>query len=129
MSTQTDTSAATVAKGVADRLREYIAGNDQDAIETWVANYGEPVENYAPSALDWAADVLDVKRTYMNDGELSSVELLVGFGGPNVWTTFNGQGCEIKATWWSEPAYEWVSCEEFSTEMLDAFDNWTISDK
>jgi len=98
-----------VANGAALSLRAYLDGA------------------VAVSADDWCGEsILDVKRTYNNSGELCAVELLIGFGGPNVWATFNGQGCEIKASWYCEPVYEWVDCEEFSTEMLELFDNWVV---
>jgi len=119
-------TAAEVAKGAAENLRKYLAVEwDADTLAEWVEAHGEDVEPGA-DAYDWASSALDVKRTYGSDGELCAVELLVGFGGPNLWATFDGQGCEFRATWYSAPAIEWVGCDVFSTEMLEVFDTWSI---
>jgi hypothetical protein len=75
----------------------------------------------------WLEGVLDVKRTYDSDGDLDSVELLVGAGGPNVWLTFDGRGVTAKVAWYSEPAYAYEPCEGLSQQVLETFDYWSIS--
>jgi len=115
------------AIGTAQRLRDYLAGTDQDSIDLYREETDNEDDAYEISASNWCGDgILDVKRTYSSSRELDSVELLVGFGGPNIWATFNGRGCEIKVTWYCEPVYEWVDCPEFSTEMLELFDDWEV---
>lgn len=87
--------------------------------------FGEGLEY--ESVIDWLnGGVLDVKRTYNSAGELDSVELLVGFGGPNVWLTFDGQGVEARVAWHSEPETSYRACLDLSSEVLELFDDWSI---
>lgn len=76
---------------------------------------------------DWLEGVLDVKRTFDRAGGLDSVELLVGFGGPNVWYTFDGRGVEVRVAWCSDPEYAYRECAVVSGEVLSMFDNWSVS--
>ena len=51
-----------------------------------------------PNGFDYLANVLDVKWVIDSNGEYVGAELLVAFGGPNIWIhTRNNQ---VKGYWW-----------------------------
>lgn len=53
------------------------------------------------SALDYLQDVLDIEYRVSSTGEYKSAEVLIGFGGPNVW--IDTKTSELIVTWWSAP--------------------------
>ena len=113
--------ARETAKGCAGRLRGFLAGEDEDMREQFGGDYGT-------GAADWCGDsVLDVRRVYGYDGRLAEVELLVGFGGPNIWAVFDGRGCEFRVSWYCDPVTEWVECADLSADMLELFDTWNVT--
>lgn len=82
------------------------------------------------SALDigeWLEGTLDIRRTYASDGTLYSVSLLLAFGGPNVWATFNGRGADVAADWYSDVVHVWSDCPTLSADVLDAFNDWNVT--
>ena len=113
--------ARETAAGYAGRLRAFLEGEDEDMREEFGDDYGM-------SATDWCGDsVLDVRRVYGFDGRLAAVELLVGFGGPNVWAVFDGRGCEFRVSWYCDPVTEWVECPDLSADTLELFDTWMVT--
>jgi hypothetical protein len=105
-----EASAAKVAEGTAQELREIEA-------QGWPDDEG---------VYGWLEGVLDVRRTYLSDGTLYGVSLLVGFGGPNVWLDFVPGGCEVQVSWWSDEVRVWVPCPEVSDEVVEALDFWSV---
>ena len=60
----------------------------------------EDYEDNNPNGFDYLEDVLDVKWVIDNNGHYVGAELLVAFGGPNIWIhTRNNQ---IKGYWWGD---------------------------
>ena len=96
-------SAMEYAQGLADSLREYVIPEDADGI-------GEYLES-----------VLDYQYTRDSQGELVSVRLLVSFGGPNAWITFDGDGALVEASWYSDAQRVYVPSVELSGLVLDYF--------
>jgi hypothetical protein len=79
---------------------------------------------------EWLEGVLDVKRTYTQvthgrraeENRLTEVSLLVAFGGPTTWVTFDGRGAEVASSWWSDEVRVWVPCPSLSAEVIEAMD-------
>ena len=92
-------SAMEYAQGLADTLRT----------ET-VEDVGEYLDS-----------VLDYQYTRDARGELVSVRLLVSFGGPNAWITFDGDGALVEASWYSEVQRVYVEGLELSGLVVDYF--------
>jgi hypothetical protein len=88
----------------------------------------ENLRNFDGDVMDWLEGTLDVRRTYSSDKALRSVNLLVGFGGPNIWVEFDGHSATVEVTWYCEPVTRWVECPELSEQVLELFDNWAVTD-
>lgn len=92
-------SAMEYAQGLADTLR------------------AESVEDIG----EYLDSVLDYQYTRDSRGELVSVRLLVSYGGPNAWVTFDGDGALIEASWYSETQRVYVEGVELSGLVVDYF--------
>jgi len=86
----------------------------------------EDYEDNNPNGFDYLEDVLDVKWVIDSNGEYVGAELLVAFGGPNIWIhTRNNQ---VKGYWWGDndtAEYEDnlglnESCEEWYNSTIGA---------
>ena len=60
-------------------------GYTQDEDGDWCDKDGEEVTTQTQSAYDYLSDVLDIEYRVGGDKEYRSAEILVGFGGPNIW--------------------------------------------
>ncbi len=51
-------------------------------------------ENEHTGAYDWLSDVLDIRYIVNKDNEFISAQVLVAFGGPNIWVNFDTKTVE-----------------------------------
>jgi hypothetical protein len=67
-------------------------------------NYGEYDNEVGGecSAFDWMCDALDIRWVVSNDLEYIGAEVLVAFGGPNVWVKTIGR--KVEGSWWGDYA-------------------------
>jgi len=100
-----DVMAMEYAQGLADTLRE-----------EWANGSGY---DYMDRAWD---SVLDYRYTKNASGDLVGVSLLVTFGGPNAWLEFDGRGCEVQASWYSDTQRVYVPCGDLSAGVLEYFE-------
>tara|TARA_B100000768_G_C11015598_1_gene263910 strand:- start:238 stop:567 length:330 start_codon:yes stop_codon:yes gene_type:complete len=71
------------------------------------------------TAYDYLEDVLDVKWILNSDKTLRGAELLVAFGGPNIWV--NTDTGVVKGAWWGDSA---TATFEDNVELEDALEAW-----
>lgn len=69
------------------------------------------------SIWDYMSDVLDIRYIVERDKSYRSVEVLVTFGGPNIWISTESQSVELY--WWTDRA-----SYPLSHEAVDALDEW-----
>ena len=72
-------------------------------IKTW--QEVEPVDDGDHFGVfhSWLQGVLDYELTYTSQKTLKSVRLLVAYGGPNCWITFDGRDTAVvEASWYSD---------------------------
>jgi hypothetical protein len=55
-----------------------------------------------------------------------SVSLLVAFGGPNAWVEFDGRGCEVQVSWYSDVQRVYVPCLDLSAGVLEYFEETAL---
>lgn len=55
-----------------------------------------------PNAMDWLEDALDIRYVVNGEGEFISAQVLVTFGGPNIWVNFDTK--QVNGYWWNETA-------------------------
>ncbi len=70
---------------------------------------------------EWLESVLDYETTYGADRELRRVRLLVAFGGPNAWITFDGDHALVECAWWSDMVSVHVPDAPLSGPVFDYF--------
>lgn len=75
------------------------------------------------SALDYFDGVLDVRRTFNNDGEMILVSLLVTYGAPNCWLDVYASGTVVaRASWYSdEQIVSAYDLDEFAEIVFEIF--------
>lgn len=90
--------------------------------------FGENAE-YADPYEYLEGQILDINYTLNAKKELISAQLLVGFGGPNIWETYrvDGSEIEIKCTWYSEPAYAYAKAPELAAEIWQVLEDMYLS--
>lgn len=69
------------------------------------------------SIYDYMEDALDWRYTVARDKTFRSVEILMSFGGPNIWVSTESQSVELY--WWTDRA-----SYPLSSEAVDALDEW-----
>ena len=60
----------------------------------------EDYKDNSPDGFDYLEDVLDVKWVIDSSGEYVGAELLVAFGGPNIW--IHTRTTQVKGYWWRD---------------------------
>ena len=86
-----NTTALQYAKDVAYGLKTWEEDIDSDT--------GDSYENFH----SWMEGLLDYEVTFTSQKTLKSVRLLVAYGGPNCWITFDGRDTAIvEASWYSD---------------------------
>jgi hypothetical protein len=96
-------SAMEYAQGLADTLRS----ENEDTI---------------PDVGEYLEGILDYQYTRNAQGDLVSVRLLVAFGGPNAWVTYDGSGALVEASWYSEWQRVYVDDVPLSAMIVEYFD-------
>lgn len=99
------------AESVAKRIRADVAAGHPFGFD----EYAEGGQPQAFDALQWLEGVLDIEYRVSSDGEYKSAEVLIGFGGPNVWIDTKEQA--VVCAWWSEAVS--VSLPREFTDGLD----------
>ena len=96
--------------------------SNESAME-YAQDLAESLRGPAPDDLGeyLEGQVLDYQYTRSASGDLVSVRLLVAFGGPNAWITFDGEGALVEASWWSEVQRVYVSEVPMSGAVVDYF--------
>lgn len=59
-------------------------------------------ENEHTGAYDWLSDVLDIRYIVNKENEFISAQVLVAFGGPNIWVNFDTK--TVKGYWGGDRA-------------------------
>lgn len=59
-------------------------------------------EDEHTGAYDWLSDVLDIRYIVNSNNEFISAQVLVAFGGPNIWVNFDTK--TVEGYWWSDRA-------------------------
>lgn len=75
------------------------------------------------SAFDWMCDALDIRWIVDNDLNYLGAEVLVAFGGPNVWVKTIGQ--RVEGFWWGDYAKaeylnDPMGLDEYLKEMYES---------
>ena len=111
--------------------QEYIADSDHDESGAmrcpwcgeWVQFDDYTEDNYAEvcSLFDYFSDAYDFRVTrsgLSKDGDILGVEILIAFGGPNIWVDTLDQ--KVKLFWWGDRG-EWdipgYVCEQIDEEI------------
>lgn len=63
--------------------------------------FGVDEDGNKVSAFDFLSDVLDITYRIGSDRSYKSAEILIGFGGPNVWIDTADR--VVRVAWWSPP--------------------------
>lgn len=69
------------------------------------------------SIWDWSDNILDWRYIVEKDKSYRSVEIMVAFGGPNIWVSTESQSVELY--WWGDRA-----SYPLSSEAVEAIDEW-----
>jgi len=109
-------------KHIAEELEAIAAGTvymteDGDIINE--NNITEDMEDVEPFTMwDYFSDVYDIKYTISSDKTLCGVQLLVAFGGPNIYIDTNDG--KVKLYWWTDYA-EYELSREVIESINDCF--------
>jgi hypothetical protein len=79
----------------------------------------EDYEDNNPNGFDYLEDVLDVKWVIDSNGHYLGAELLVAFGGPNIW--IHTRTNQIKGYWWGDND---IAEYEDNLGLNDACEEW-----
>tara|TARA_R100000315_G_C5183136_1_gene106349 strand:- start:396 stop:716 length:321 start_codon:yes stop_codon:yes gene_type:complete len=79
----------------------------------------EDYEDNNPNGFDYLEDVLDIKWIIDSNGQYVGAELLVAFGGPNIW--IHTRTNQVKGYWWSDND---VAEYEDNLGLNDACEEW-----
>lgn len=90
-------------------------GEHYDTLEEATADGVEEYEIEEATALDYLEDALDIEYRVNANREYKSAEILVGFGGPNVW--IDTKTATVNVAWWSETV-----SRSIPREFTDALD-------
>lgn len=75
-----------------------------DGFDAWAENWAEETDTDLDdiSIFDYLQDVLDIEYRVGSEGEYRGSELLVCFGGPNIW--IDTKHNVVRGAWWGESA-------------------------
>jgi len=83
---------------LAEQLQEQVWSVAED-VATWM------VDDHDDVFEEMAASVLDAMYLYNTKGELAELQLLISYGGPNIWMHLTPDGrCTVKGYWGGERA-------------------------
>ena len=75
-----------------------------------------------PDVGEYLEGILDYQYTRDARGELVSVRLLVAYGGPTAWVTFDGSGALVEAHWYSDTQRVYVNDVPLSSLIVEYFE-------
>ena len=94
--------------------------------EQWRKEYTEShdrdEDDGEPGAYEWLEDVLDIRYIVGQDLNFISAQMLVAFGGPNIWVNFDDK--EV-AGYWGGEQFRWSFSDELGVE--DALEEMSTS--
>jgi len=70
--------------------------------DEWTDSDGAVVNTRQMSAMDYLSDVLDIEYRVGSDKKYRSSEVLVAFGGPNIWIDTKTE--MVRGAWWGDGA-------------------------
>ena len=85
---------------IAESITNGLKDCEPDEFNRW-HDEGEP-EDFTPGGYDYLDDVLDINYIVAADGEYRGAEILVGFGGPNIYV--NTKTLTVEGYWWGDRA-------------------------
>jgi len=87
---------------IAESITNELKDCDPDEFQRW-HDEGQP-DDFTPSGYDYLDDVLDIKYIVGSgwDGTYYGAEILVGFGGPNIYV--ETRDCTVRGYWGSDRA-------------------------
>lgn len=95
-------------------------GYTQNEDGAWTNKDGEEVTTQTQSAYDYLSDVLDIEYRVGGDKQYRSAEILVSFGGPNIW--INTQYNRVHGAWgsdsYSAPFIDNMGLDDVCEEMF-----------
>ncbi len=104
------------------RNRERIERMSTESAREYAESLADSLREDAPEDVwEWLQDVLDYEVTYGAGRELRRVRLLVAFGGPNAWITFDGDHALVECAWWSDMVSVHVPDAPLSGPVFDYF--------
>lgn len=100
---ETQRSLERQCRSIADAINDGIQIDADDA-EAYEGEYdyeaGDIMAGY-----HWLTDVMDFRYLIDSDGDLLKAELLVAFGGPNIWVHIWSDGTgSVEGYWWGDRA-------------------------
>ena len=111
---ETQRSLERQCRSIADDINDGIAAADIDEYSIdWGYDEGDLMTGY-----HWLEDVMDYRYLIDSSGELLKVELLVAFGGPNIWVHIWNDGTgSVEGYWWDDRA-----TANFYRDSMDVFE-------
>lgn len=106
-----------------DMARAQAQGIVSNLQELEAQGFGE--ESSYESVYDYLeGQILDVRYTVNSDRELVAVELLTGFGGPNIWETFRrgSDDVEVRVSWYCDPVTEVAHVPALAGDVWSVFE-------
>ena len=85
---------------IAEEITNELVDCDPDQFNRW--HDEEQPEDFTPSGYDYLDDVLDIKYIVGSDGSYYGAEILVGFGGPNIYVETRDR--TVRGYWGGEQA-------------------------
>lgn len=83
---------------IAEQLQEQVWSVAED-VATWMVDHSDDLYE------EMAGSVLDAMYLYDMKGELAEVQLLIAYGGPNIWLHLTPNGrCTVKGYWGGDRA-------------------------
>jgi len=87
-------------RSIAEEITDGLKNSDPDQFNRWHEE-GQP-EDFQPHEWDYIEDMLDINYVVARDGEYLGAQILVGFGGPNIY--IHTRSCTVKGYWGSDQA-------------------------
>ena len=88
--TTTDERLEANVKNIADTL-----SNPEEWQKEFLEDNPEEAElGITPLGMEWLRDVLDIRYIVNSEGQFISAQVLVAFGGPNIWVNFDTKTVE-----------------------------------
>ena len=104
-------------RSIANSITNGLKDCDPDEFNRWHEE-GQP-EDFTPSGYDYLDDMLDINYIITRDGEYRGAEILVGFGGPNIYV--ETRDCTVRGYWGGDkvehPFTDRLGLDDYCQEM------------